>query len=76
MTVTPDAHEYVWNLTDLLGRSMGQITQDTSEWFMIRPDGLATETMAGMNLGPYLTLDDALAAIETHTHGVCRRSGC
>jgi hypothetical protein len=62
-----------WSLTDLLGRSMGVVVEDPPLRFTIRPEGHALETMAGINPGPHATLDDALAEIERHTRGVCRR---
>jgi hypothetical protein len=64
----------VWHLTDLLGRSMGNITEDVSHQFTIYPEGHAFETMADIHRGPYDSLDAALAEIERHTRGVCRRS--
>ena len=73
MIVTPATDSGMWNLTDLLGRSMGHVAEVTAGQFRISPDGKAVETMAGINQGPYASLDDALAAIETHTRGVCRR---
>ena len=33
----------------------------------------AVKTMAGIERGPHKSLDLALAAIERHTRGVCRR---
>jgi hypothetical protein len=62
-----------WSLKDLLGRSMGVVVEDAPSRFTIRPDGHARETMAGINPGPHASLDDALAEIERHTRGVCRR---
>jgi hypothetical protein len=64
----------VWQLTDLLGRSMGRITANAPRQFMIHPEGHALETMAGIDQGPHASLDAALAEIETHTRGVCRRN--
>ena len=64
----------VWRLTDLLGRSMGNIREDIAHCFTIYPEGHAFKTMAGIQCGPYASLDAALAEIETHTRGVCRRS--
>jgi hypothetical protein len=61
-----------WSLEDLLGRSMGLIMEDPPKHFTIRPDGGALETMAGLNHGPYASLDATLNEIETHTRGVCR----
>lgn len=61
-----------WSLEDLLGRAMGNITEHPPKHFTIHPDGNAAETMQGLRLGPYASLDAALAEIETHTRGVCR----
>ena len=72
--VTPVAEQQMWRLTDLLGRSMGHIAEDPPAHFTISPEGQAVKTMAGMMQGPYASLDAALAAIEKHTRGVCRRS--
>jgi hypothetical protein len=72
--VTPaDEHGEEWNLTDLLGRSMGRV-EKVAQGFLVQAAGNATETMAKMHRGPYRSLDDALAAIETHTRGTCRRA--
>ena len=73
--VTP-ASESAWELTDLLGRSMGRVSalEGATGSFMIEPGGGAVETMAGINKGPYMSLDAALAAIEERTRGVCRRA--
>lgn len=62
-----------WTLTDLLGRTMGVIAESEPRAFVIRPEGHAVEAMAGLRPGPYTSVDDALAAIERHTRGVCRR---
>lgn len=71
MVVTEDAT--TWLLTDLLGRAMGTIVQDT-RGFVITPAGEAEKTMGMVNRGPHATLDGALAEIETRTRGVCRRA--
>ncbi len=63
----------VWQLTDLLGRSMGSIVENASHQFTIHPEGHAVETMVGIDHGPHASLDVALAEIERHTRGVCRR---
>jgi hypothetical protein len=47
--------------------------QAASKAFTIHPEGHALMTMAGMKEGPHPTLDAALAEIEKHTRGVCRR---
>ena len=74
--VTPAEGGTVWQLTDLLGRSMGRITASAPRQFMIHPEGHASETMAGIQQGPHASLDAALAEIERHTRGVCRRNPC
>ena len=70
--VTPTDDGKAWNLTDLLGRPMGRITEASAKQFTIHPDGHALETMAGIDHRPFTSLDAALAAIERHTRGVCR----
>jgi hypothetical protein len=71
MVVAEDAT--TWRLTDLLGRSMGTVVQET-KGFLIVPAGEAMKTMGAVHRGPHSTLDAALAEIETRTRGVCRRS--
>ena len=70
--VTPA--EGSWELVDLLGRSMGRIGQTTTKQFVIYPGGHAKETMLKLDRGPHASLDAALAEIEKHTRGVCRRN--
>jgi hypothetical protein len=72
VTVTRVNDGSTWTLTDLLGRSMGQVTERQAGAFWIEPKGGAVETMAGLKQGPHPSLDLALAEIETHTRGVCR----
>jgi hypothetical protein len=72
ITVTPADDDRAWTLTDLLGRPMGRITEAPAQQFTIHPAGHALETMAGIEHGPFASLDAALAAIEKHTRGVCR----
>jgi hypothetical protein len=74
VVVTPIVDRKAWNLTDLLGRPMGRITEASAQQFTIDPEGHAVETMAGIEHGPFPSLDAALAAIEKHTRGVCRRN--
>lgn len=62
-----------WSLRDLLGRSMGSVAEDTPGTFVIIPEGNAIGTMKDIRRGPHATLDAALAEIEMHTRGVCRR---
>ncbi len=64
-----------WLLTDLLGRSMGRVVEGPDRQFTILPEGKAVETMQHLNKGPYGSLDEALAEIERHTRGTCRRAG-
>jgi hypothetical protein len=61
-----------WTMTDLLGREMGSVKQK-GDIFTIRPSGNAVKTMAALTSKSYKSLDAALAAIEEHTRGVCRR---
>ena len=63
-----------WGLTDLLGRGMGRVSEISAGAFMIQPAGNAIKTLAAITSPKYASLDDALAAIETHTRGVCRRA--
>lgn len=77
ITVTPKAAdkpgENIWILTDLLGRSMGEVSEREDGGFQISPAGRALETMKSMRHGPYASLDAALAEIERFTRGTCRR---
>ena len=63
-----------WRLTDLLGRHMGNIRENTPHEFTIYPEDHGFQIMADIQRGPYASLDAALAEIERHTRGVCRRS--
>jgi hypothetical protein len=72
ITVTSTDDGRAWTLTDLLGRPMGRITEASAKQFIIHPEGHALETMAGIEHGPFASLDAALAAIEKHTRGICR----
>lgn len=62
-----------WALADLLGRPMGRISTASDGTLTVHPEGEASKTMAGMRTGPFPTLDAALAEIERHTRGTCRR---
>ena len=74
ITVTHTADDRLtWDLTDLLGRPVGRIT-GAGRRFAIEADGRTRALMAGLKWGPYVSLDEALTAIEKHTHGVCRRA--
>ena len=63
-----------WTLTDLLGREMGCVRKTDLGTFIIEPAGQAVETMAAIVARSYPSVDGALAAIEEHTRGVCRRA--
>ena len=63
----------VWALTDLLDRTMGLVVLGEAGSYVIEPAGPAIEAMKGLRPGPYPSLDEALAAIERLTRGVCRR---
>jgi hypothetical protein len=73
ITVTQRADEAAWLLTDLLGRPMGEITEEPAGEFRIVAAGQALETMKAMKHGPYSSLDAALAEIERFTRSACRR---
>lgn len=62
-----------WTLADLLGRPVGYIT-GAGRRFVIEPDERARASLTGLKWGPYPSLNEALAAIEKHTHGACRRA--
>ena len=55
--VTPAEGGTVWRLTDLLGRSIGSITESASHQFAICPACHTSETMAGVQQGAYASLD-------------------
>jgi hypothetical protein len=74
VVVTEIPNENSWGLTDLLGRDMGRVTLTKPGRFMIFPAGNAMQTFAVIASKPYASLDIALAAIEEHTRGVCRRA--
>ncbi|RDJ20026.1 hypothetical protein DWF00_14570 [Bosea caraganae] len=73
ITVTQKADEAAWLLTDLLGRPMGDITEEPAGEFRIVSAGQAVETMKDMKHGPFPSLDAALAEIERFTRSACRR---
>lgn len=72
ITVTQRADEAAWFLTDLLGRSMGEIAEEPSGEFWILAEGQALETMKAMKHGPFPSLDAALSEIERFTRSACR----
>ena len=59
ITVTPASGGKTWQLTDLLGRSMGWIEETEPGVFYIRPANRAIQTMDGMRRG-HPSLDAAL----------------
>ncbi|MDT2024527.1 hypothetical protein [Methylocella sp. CPCC 101449] len=63
-----------WEMSDLLGRSMGQIVR-VDQLFRIQPAGHAIETMGILNRATFHSLDKILEAIETHTRGICQIDG-
>jgi hypothetical protein len=73
VTVTANAEKGEWPLTDLLGRNMGCVAETEPGVFRIKPQGQAVATMAALTSKTFASLDVALAAIEEHTRGVCRR---
>ena len=60
-----------WDLTDLLGRPLGQVAEARGRQFFIDLNERG-HILPNANLGPHASLDAALAEIEKHTHGVCR----
>ncbi len=73
VTVTASAKPGERALTDLLGRNMGCVAETEAGIFRIQPKGQAVATLAALTSKTYTSLDIALAAIEEHTRGVCRR---
>jgi hypothetical protein len=63
-----------WDLTDLLGRSLGQVAEARGRQFFIDLNERGHILMPNANLGPHASLNAALSEIEKHTHGVCRRA--
>jgi hypothetical protein len=57
---------------DGIGRELIALIQ--AGFSSVYPEGHALETMARIEQGPHASLDAALAEIERHTRGVCRRS--
>lgn len=74
LIATPADGAKTWELADLLGRSVGAVEERGPADFMIRPAGPTLSAMPQNTRGPYPSLDAALAEIEKHTRGVCRRS--
>src|SRR4051812_46908800 len=53
---------------------MGYVREIDAGIFKIQPEGHAVQTMALLISKSYSSLDEALAAIEEHTRGVCRHA--
>jgi hypothetical protein len=70
VTKSPDGH---WAMADLLGRDMGKVSEIRPGVFMIQPAGNAMVTLDALRSTSFASLDEALAAIEEHTRGQCRR---
>jgi len=73
VTRAPDG-EMAWDLTDLLGRPLGRVTEEPGPRFFIDPNRRGRALMARFAPGPHASLDEALTEIEKHTHGVCHRA--
>lgn len=73
VSVAPAPEEAAWILTDLLGRPMGRVREEPGGSFRVVAAGLARETLKTMKLGPFHSLDAALAEIERFTRSRCRR---
>jgi hypothetical protein len=63
-----------WDLTDLLGRPLGQATEARGRQFFIDLNERGHILMPNANLGPHASIDKALTEIEKHAHGACRRA--
>jgi hypothetical protein len=63
-----------WDLTDLLGRPLGQATEARGRQFFIDLNERGHILLPNANLGPHASLDAALSEIEKHMRGVCRRA--
>ena len=72
VTKSPDGKN--WAMVDLLGRDMGRVSEIHPGFFMIQPAGNAVETLNALTSSSFASLDEALAAIEEHTRGQCRRA--
>jgi len=66
------ADRFAWNLTDLLGRSLGRIVEAPANRFVIEPNHRGMQHMANVKFGPHASLEAALSAIEKDTHGTCQ----
>src|SRR4051812_31194707 len=64
ITVTPAGDGKTWQLTDLLGRSMGFIEQVQSRFFFVRPSDRSLELLGTVSHPASLSLDEAMSAIE------------
>jgi hypothetical protein len=75
ITVTHTADDRLaWDLTDLLGRPLGQATEARGRQFFIDLNERGHILMPNANLGPHASIDKALTEIEKHAHGACRRA--
>ena len=61
-----------WGLKDRLGRKLGAITKVEVGGLRIEPE---PDQLAGINTGPFASLDLAMSAIERHTKGACQVIG-
>ncbi len=59
-----------WNVEDEEHRSLGTITQATGFGFFIHSPRQGTR-LAGVGLGPYATLGDAVRRIADHMKATC-----
>ena len=62
----------IWSLVDLLGRPLGRIIEEPGRRFIIEPNERGKDTLADVVRGPHPSLEEALSAIEKHTHGTCQ----
>ena len=71
ITISP-AGPAAWSLHDRLGRDIGRIEEDGAGELRITPSNRYALIVGAMHLGPFRTLDAALAYIEAFTHATCR----
>jgi hypothetical protein len=67
-TARPDE----WRLTDLLGRSLGCVSEVTPRRWRVYPSGAGVEILRGISQLEFASIDAAAAEIEKRIRGACR----
>ena len=65
----------VWNLTDRLGRNVGQIVRTTGNEFVITPASTWQDAPISKTDAVQPSLDAAMSQIAKHLKGACQYSG-